>query len=207
MKAYPDELLAFLELKQDLLFAKIPREAVRRNIGQALLLGETYYDSFRTQDIHRCYNDHHIEIVRKDDDGSFFKVKFRAQYEFDPRGPGRVILYEKSLHELAQACGLPLETVETMSLAHEFFHFLEHKAQRTVTQQLEPVIAARFLGYRRQAHITRYSEIAAHRFVQHWCQLPYLANYYDYCYLLKYNKINPSYFDEQLEQFNKEYGL
>lgn len=189
---YTDEFLAYLELREDLFFEKIAQQDCLPGIQTAFNVAKEFYEAHKTMTIEACLEAENIKVEYLDHDGDFFKVKFRAQYEHNPKGQDTIFVYMKSIAELADKTGFDQDQLVLMCLSHEFFHYLERKHQRIVSDMLPEVVTTSFLGFKRKAHILRYSEIGAHRFAQLWCQFEHLANYVDILYLLKTNKLSES---------------
>ncbi|ASG64378.1 hypothetical protein CEW81_23660 [Kluyvera genomosp. 3] len=131
-----DELnrtLAWLDLRNDAVFNKIPPDRYRYYLDNALAAGAAAAQEFAGQSIRELYQQHDIDIQFDQGDGLFFTVQFRAQFEFsEKKATRRVTLYQPSLESLQASSGLPLEKIIDIHLAHEFFHFLEYSRKQPV---------------------------------------------------------------------------
>lgn len=203
VETYGDEFLAYMELSQDLLFHKIERKKLPMYIEQSLRFGSEAASIYKGQDIENLYQDNHIAIEYTKNTGDFYKVKFRAQFEFDKQGNHKVFIYNDSIKKMADTVGIEEEVAKKIHLCHEFFHFHEMMHHRIVSEQIEPVVSMEIMGLKRKANISRCSEVAAHKFAKEMLQLEYLPNYYDYMYLGNEKTIPESYLDEQRTLFHQ----
>ena len=203
MDYFCDEFLAYLEIKQDLLFYKIPTQQLPYYVHSALRIGQQLGQSFKGQDPRGLLQEHQIAIDPQQGDGSFFKVTFRAQFETDAKGKNHVLLYESSIKELAEANKLSLAEMEDVVLAHEFFHYLEFQQGVLVPDQLEPFESFRLGRLTRKARVQRTSEIAANRFTKEVLGLPHLANYYDYAFLLATKQLSQQELLADYQEFER----
>lgn len=182
--------LAYLELRQDFLFEKIPKDKIGYYLDSSLRIGQDKARSIVSRDITALLKDAKIKIEHNEGSGEFFKVKLRAQFEFDPKGNNKIILYHESIKEFAEDSGLDFETAVNLHLVHEYFHYLENKEIKTVPESLDPVINFKFFKFKKYAHIKRCSEIAAHAFVKEFLNLDTLPNHYDFEYLIQNKKMS-----------------
>ncbi|WP_086350764.1 hypothetical protein [Candidatus Enterococcus clewellii] len=200
---FSDEFLGYLELKQDLLFHKIPEEKIPYYVNEALVIGRTAAQPFKGRTATELLAEQNISIEAVEGDGTFFKVKFRAQFEADSKGKNQILLYKQSLEELAEANQLTNEAVEEIVLIHEFFHFLEERQALAVPEQLDTIESFHFLGLARKAHIQRTSEIAANCFAKEVLGLEYLPSYYDYIFLMKTGELDQIALEEEKSIFER----
>lgn len=201
MTHFSDEFLAYLELKQDMFFNKIPNEKLAYYIEQALTIGRDYADSYAGKTIEQLYEQAGITIRTENHDGEFFKVKLRAQFETNSKGNSQVYLYKESILPLAEANQMEYEEMAQIILTHEFFHNIEYGLEKTIGDQLEPVETLRVFGLSRKANITRASEVAANAFTKRFLDLSYLPNYYDYQFLLATKQMTPKDLEEEHAEF------
>lgn len=201
MDYFSDEFLAYLELKQDMLFHKIPSDDIWNYLGKSLKIGENFASKLNSKDIFDLFEESGIKIKEEKHDGVFYKVQMRAQFESDRKGNNLVYLYEKSIAQLAEANKRSLKEMKRIILAHEYFHYLEEKSEKHVYDQFEPIESAKILGFSRKAHIRRTSEIAANAFAKRLLNLKYLPSYYDYQYLLSTHQLSMKDVEEDYAQF------
>ncbi len=189
-----NRMLAWLDLRNDAVFNKIPPDRYRYYLDGALAAGEAAVTPFLGQDIRQLYAENQIDIVIKPGDGLFFTVQFRAQFEFsEQKSIRRVTLYQPSLESLQTSCAragldMPLDKIINIHLAHEFFHFLEYYRRQPVGTTLEQVCNVSFGPIRRYSTVAATSEIAAHRFCQRLNGLEYYPTYYDFLWLVHSGK-------------------
>lgn len=196
-------LYAFLELQQDLFFNKIPKEKYRYFIEESIKQGTNVYEEYKGEDILDLYEKNNIQVVIDPGDGEFYKVRLRAQFEFDKAGNHKVYIYRKSIDELAKHIGMDFDTIMKMYLSHEFFHYDEMTKNRVVANQLDSVERAKILGKKLYARVNRTSEIGAHIFAMLMMDLPYMPNYYDYLYLISLGELSSSYLENREAEVNK----
>lgn len=202
MDYFSDEFLAYLELKQDMLFHKIPADDIWNYLEKSLEIGKSFVSKLKSKDIFELYAESDIRIKEEKHDGVFYKVQMRAQFESDRKGNNLVYLYEKSIAQLAEANNLGLTEMKRIILAHEYFHYLEEKSESHVYDQFAPIESAKILGFSQKAHIRRTSEIAANAFAKHFLNLKHLPSFYDYQYLLTKNQLSMQDIEEEYAQFN-----
>ena len=195
-----DRILAMCELSNDLLFQKIPPERMAYYVDGALEAGRAAAGQFRGTDIRTLYQNSGIQIHRGGTGKKGYGVVLRGQATMSPTECS-VEVYPDSIDELARHStweGRRLTGEEAMDvhLAHEFFHIWEYQQQRSIVEELDPVVSFTFLGLKRRSRINRCGEIAAHAFAEELLSLPCLPNFYDYLYLIHTGKMKRSDFEE-----------
>ncbi|MDM8183427.1 hypothetical protein QUV97_07165 [Enterococcus cecorum] len=207
MCIFTDEFLAFLELKQDMFYHKIPQERIPYYVHQSLKIGRIYAQNLPNKNIKQLYKTVDIKIKEEDNDGKFFKIEMRAQFEVDKKGNYIVYVYKSSIDKLAKANNLSFEKMKNIVLTHEYFHYLEEKMNQHVFDELESVETFKLSKLIRTAKIRRTSEIAANVFAKEVANLKYLPSYFDYQYLIKEKKMSlldiQDDYQEYLKIFNK----
>ena len=170
-----DRFLAYLELRKDTFFHKIPTEKIRYYIDGALAYGKQlavtvdFVDSSELCD--RLGVTVITEIPGKTETG-------RGTLEL-VKNKKTIRMYQQSLRQVARDHNITLAQLEEAVLLHELFHLLEEQT-RSTTEQLERIETMQFLGFKRTAAVRQTREIAAHAFVKERMQLPFLPNYWDY---------------------------
>jgi hypothetical protein len=181
-----NRVLAWLDLRNDAVFNKIPAEKYGYYLNNALAAGAEAAQEFAGQSVRDLYQQHHIDIQYEKGDGLFFTVQFRAQFEFsEQKNIRRVTLYQPSLESLQRSSGLALDKIIDIHLAHEFFHFLEYSRRKPVGESLDKVCNVAIGPLRRYSTVAATSEIAAHRFCQLLNELDYYPTYYDFLWLVE----------------------
>ncbi|AYN26016.1 hypothetical protein M976_03276 [Buttiauxella ferragutiae ATCC 51602] len=189
-----NRVLAWLDLRNDAVFNKIPPAKYRYYLDNALAAGEQAASEFHGKNIRDLYAENGIDIQLKQGDGLFFTVQFRAQFEYsEVKSIRRVTLYQPSLESLQRSCEqsglqLPLSKIIDIHLAHEFFHFLEHHRHQPVGATLEKVCHVSLGPFRSYSTVCATSEIAAHRFCQVLNGLEHYPTYYDFLWLVHSGK-------------------
>ena len=200
---YSDEFLAYLELKQDMLFHKIPDEKIPYYVSSSLEKGRNMALKYQGETLEGMFNTLNILVSPAKNNGSFYKVKFRAQFEVDSKGNKEIIVYNQSIQELADKNLITFENMKKIVLAHELFHFLEESFGEVVSEELEAIETFKIFGFSRKAKISRTSEVAANAFAKKFLKLKYLPNYFDYQYLLTTHQMTESDFEGGYEEFKK----
>lgn len=208
-----DHLLGYAELTRDLLFHKIPVSKRRYYVEQALNIGKQQAQTYRLlykHDLRALCQDRNIQIQLEETSGVLGKVRFRAQFEWSTTEK-KIILYRSSLQELQQCTAilpstkpLLLEHIIDIHLAHELFHAIECDEIGQTYERLEPIDTFKLGRFRRQAWITRTSEIAAHAFCKEWMNLNWLPNMLDYAHFMYSDVWSVQHFEQQVQQWNTE---
>lgn len=224
-----DDVLAMCELRNDLLYRRIPDYRRRYYVDCSLSFGfeaaKKLKGRCKTPDMEALYREFGIEIIFQEKSAKNYGVSFRAQSEYGKDGSAKVFIYRDSIALLAQQSakklcfleqsppGMDEKTALAVHLSHEFFHYLEYNSSEVqnkktkeiygggfVSDALEPVELTRILGLKRKGSILRCSEIAAHAFAKEMMGLTVLPNFYDYVYLIAERKIAQDSFREMLAQ-------
>lgn len=202
-----DRVLALCELSNDLLFHKIPRERLAYYADASLEAGRAAAQGFLGQDVRELYRQSGIEIRYAGNGKQNYGVILRGQSVMGEEQCS-VDVYQDSIRELAahsvwEGRSLTLEQALDAHLAHEFFHIWEYREHRSIADELEPVVSVSFLGFKRQAHINRCGEVAAHAFVRQLLGLPFLPNFYDYRYLIDTGAMPQTDFDSLIARMEE----
>lgn len=197
-----ERVLAMCELSNDLLFHKIPAEKRALYVDIPLAAGRTAAQKFKGRDIEELYKEHGIQIISHNEKGKALGVLLRGQATMSKSGCS-VEIYEQSIKELADEENIDVNTARKVHLAHEFFHFLEYQRGKMVSEEVPPVQTFQLFGFSRKANINRCSEIAAHSFAKNLLGLSVLPNYYDYCYLIKTEKMTDAKWQQIVAEMEK----
>lgn len=204
-----ERVLALCELSNDLLYHKMEKDSLAYYVDASLEAGFDAAQQYADADLEEVYRQNGISVVYKEDGKGAFGMAYRGQITLAKDGCS-LELFRSSIRELAENSkngvfpALDYEQAKNIHLAHEFFHYLEYRGNRFVSDMLEPVITMRVLGLRRRAHINRCSEVAAHAFAKAFLRLPVLPNYYDYMYLINTRKMTPEAFEAMLAKYEQE---
>ena len=206
-----DEVLAYGELKNDLVFHKIPKDKVSYYITESLRLGEEKGKQYKTSNLIKLCNENDIKVEFVKKSGKFYSVQFRAEINFSKK-ENIIKIYEDSLIDLMNTYNkmveekdkLTYEEVINIHLAHEFYHYLEHRDKKYTNDILEPICTFQLLSFKKEASVLKCSEIAAHKFCKEVLGLKYLPNIYDYIYLIETGEINLTNFNDMITSWKKE---
>lgn len=200
-----DGVLALCELSNDIMFEKIPKDKINYYINESLRAGYLVAEQYMGCDIRDMYKESNIKIqFHKVSKGSF-GIILRGQMEIG-KEDAKVEIYEDSIHTLANKSAmegiraLSYDEALNLQLSHEYFHFLEYRNKKVVSEQLDPIIIQKVFNIKRTAHINRCSEIAAHAFAKKLQGLEYLPNLYDYSYLIQIKKMTQIQFDKMIQK-------
>ena len=170
-----DRFLAYLELRKDTFFHKIPTEKIRYYIDGALAYGKQLAVTADFVDPSELCDRLGVMVI-KEITGKTETVRGTLELVKNKK---TIRMYQQSLRQVARDHNITLAQLEEAVLLHELFHLLEEQT-RSTTEQLERVETMQFLGFKRTAAVRQTREIAAHAFVKERMQLPFLPNYWDY---------------------------
>lgn len=170
-----DRFLAYLELRKDTFFHKIPTEKIRYYIDGALAYGKQLAVTVDFVDSSKLCDRLGVTVI-KEITGKTETVRGTLELVKNKK---TIRMYQQSLRQVARDHNITLAQLEEAVLLHELFHLLEEQTQST-TEQLERIETMQFLGFKRTAAVRQTREIAAHAFVKERMQLPFLSNYWDY---------------------------
>ena len=170
-----DRFLAYLELRKDTFFHKIPTEKIRYYIDGALAYGKQLAVTADFVDPSELCDRLGVMVI-KEITGKTETVRGTLELVKNKK---TIRMYQQPLRQIAHDHNITLAQLEEAVLLHELFHLLEEQT-RSTTEQLERVETMQFLGFKRTAAVRQTREIAAHAFVKERMQLPFLPNYWDY---------------------------
>ena len=170
-----DRFLAYLELRKDTFFHKIPTEKIRYYIDGALAYGKQLAVTADFVDPSELCDRLGVMVI-KEITGKTETVRGTLELAKNKK---TIRMYQQPLRQIAHYHNITLAQLEEAVLLHELFHLLEEQT-RSTTEQLERVETMQFLGFKRTAAVRQTREIAAHAFVKERMQLPFLPNYWDY---------------------------
>ena len=170
-----DRFLAYLELRKDTFFHKIPTEKIRYYIDGALAYGKQLAVTVDFVDSSELCDRLGVMVI-KEITGKTETVRGTLELAKNKK---TIRMYQQPLRQIAHDHNITLAQLEEAVLLHELFHLLEEQT-RSTTEQLERIETMQFLGFKRTAAVRQTREIAAHAFVKERMQLPFLPNYWDY---------------------------
>ena len=166
-----DRFLAYLELRKDTFFHKIPTEKIRYYIDGALAYGKQLAVTVDFVDSSELCDRLGVTVI-KEITGKTETVRGTLELVKNKK---TIRMYQQSLRQVARDHNITLAQLEEAVLLHELFHLLEEQT-RSTTEQLERIETMQFLGFKRTAAVRQTREIAAHAFVKERMQLPFLPN-------------------------------
>ncbi|WP_157764260.1 hypothetical protein [Paenibacillus riograndensis] len=204
-----DQVLGYAELKNDLLFHRIPCSKRRYYVERPLSIGREKALEYKARygtDVGAICRDRGIRVSLNERQGTVGQIRFRAQIELSSQE--RVItLYKSSMEELRQCAGvlLPgrsfsLQEVTDIHLAHELFHDLEFTELGYTNKRLDDISSLSLGPLRIRASVAKTSEIAAHAFSCYLLGLPCLPNLLDYAYMIHSGTLTAAGFWQEMER-------
>lgn len=169
-----DRFLAYLELRKDLYFYKIPLAKMSYYIDAALAYGKQQAVYWHPVGIANLCGKLDVSIIKVEE---ALQTSIRGQLRLAEKP--EIWVYQQALKKMADSRSIPLQQLEQAVILHELFHLLEEQSKAT-DDQLEKICTFRFLGWHRKAKVRKTREVAAHAFVKEWLGLACLPNYWDY---------------------------
>lgn len=178
-----DEIIAWLDLKQDPHYSYIPSEQIKSYIENSISCGRNTAQPYCS---YRSYGDW-INLLLKQK----IKIQFlsepiqnrwiRAQYI---RKTKTIEVYRSSIEQLRSfflTMDFPIyeEDLILLHLAHEFYHHLEEQHRKRTDLQVPKVIVKRVGPFIWKQTIQRTREIAAHTFTQTILGIPWSPYHLD----------------------------
>lgn len=205
-----NETWALSDLSRDLIFHKIPSDAYGYYIKESLKIGRETAAAYKGKDIRDWYAKHALTIEHSEHSGHFSSMRFRAEIIMGKK-QHKVILYPSSLAELYTAGAkylsaenqLDFRQVETLHLAHEFFHFIEFQRGKSTNDLLNKVETQKILGIVRKISVLQTCEIAAHAFAQELLELPFYPGALDFMYLAYNGEMTVSDIQQKISEYSK----
>ncbi|MBC7003756.1 hypothetical protein BIZ37_14435 [Photobacterium sp. BZF1] len=174
-----DFAYALKQLDMDKYAAKIPVDQRKDIVEQALALGERVADVYRHTNFHQAFEQagYKIEYTRNLKQALKHGLMMRAEIIEDNLGK-RVLIYRDSIDQaIADLSRIGVEAssamIESLYLAHEFFHLLEISGQVEDPILQRKVVRLTLLGKSFYGHLHSPSEIASNRFAHRTCQAPF----------------------------------
>lgn len=207
-----DEILSLLELKEDRIFHKIPKERIRYYINESNKIGKNIALKYKNKDIdiELFLKDNEVKVLIKDCCQSK-NLDIRGEIIFDGK-ERQVIIYKNSIDQIVDTLkryGLKVSQKEVYNihLAHELYHFLEFQNEKNTNYLLDTIEINIWNTIKRKATVLKTREIAAHAFCKEVLSLKFHPKLLDYIYLIENKKITlkelKSYVDElELEYIN-----
>ena len=174
-----DFAYALKQLDMDKYAAKIPVDQRQGIVEQALALGERVADTYRHTNFHQAFEQagYKVEYTQNLDQAIKHGLMMRAEIIEDNLGK-RVLIYRDSIeHAVTDLAGIGIEAspamIESLYLAHEFFHLLEITGEVDDPVLKRQVTRLTLLGKSFYGQLQSPSEIASNRFAHRTCQAPF----------------------------------
>lgn len=201
-----DEACAFSDLKEDFVYARIPRARRGYYIRRGLELGREAAKRYQNQDMAALLAKDGV-AVRRVEQPSSWGLHAQICYDKDVR---QIDLFPATARELSQALEgagleLPPEALERAFLAHEFYHWLEYSAGALASAKCDSVEWKALGVLTRRAQVRRVDEIAAFAFAKEYCRLPIHPKAMDYVLLYRRQGDSPAQIGERLRALEEEY--
>jgi hypothetical protein len=203
-----DEILSLLELKEDRLFDKIPKEKISYYINESNKIGRDTSIKYKNEDIEKLLKDNGVKVLIKDHCQSK-NLDIRGEIIFDEK-ERQIIIYKNSIEQIVETLkgyGLNISKKEVYNihLAHELYHFLEFKNEENTNYLLEKIDINFGRLIKRKSTILKTREIAAHAFCKELLNLKFHPKLLDYIYLIENKKIDLKEFKSYIDNLALEY--
>lgn len=196
-----DEIMAFLELKEDNQFSNIAPKDYAFYLSKSMAFGKIEGERYRKQDLEAILKSEGVQILHhqslKAMETPFSMIQSQIYFTKEEK---KIEIFVGVIEEKRRAMeqfGLRISAQEMrrLHLAHEFYHFLEFSRDRPTGERLPP-ISKKLLGIIPvQCYITRANEIAAHQFAKEVCNFPIHPKIMDYCYQITIGAYKREAFD------------
>ncbi|MDU5105351.1 hypothetical protein [Clostridium sp.] len=203
-----DEILSLLELMEDSLFHKIPKEKIKYYINESIQIGKNLANEYSNKDIGSLLKNHGVELVIKECCESK-KLDIRGEIIFD-KEEKQIIIYKNSIDQIIETLkkhelSISRKEVYNIHLAHEFYHFLEYSNNDNTNYKIDKIEIGLGRFIKRKATILKTREIAAHAFCKEILNLKFHPKLLDYIYLLENKKINLIEFKKYIKELEENY--
>ncbi len=184
--------LGYMELQKSAVFNKIPQDKRGWYVEESLMIGKKIANTVLEDEetIFQLLDRHHIQLLRKKSKKIGGTLALRGEINFNKK-KCVITVYEESMQSIYSGSqfSLPQEFILSKNqvleihLAHEYFHYLEFKTGKMVSQMLPRIQVGSFFNKKFLVEVIQCSEIAAHSFAKQFCHLDVLPNYYDFHYI------------------------
>lgn len=203
-----DEVLGLLELKEDMIFNKIPKNKIKYYINEAINIGKIEAKKYSEENLEALLKRNEVDIIIKETCPSK-RLDLRGEIIFDKKEK-KIIIYKDSMEQLYNylieaGVNVTKQMVYNIHLAHEFYHFLEYKNSRNTNELLDNIETISFGPIKVKSTILKTREIAAHSFCKEVLRLKFNPKLMDYIFLIKSNRINKNELVKYVKESKVEY--
>lgn len=206
LPALSDRAGAFSDLREDFVYARIPRARRGYYIERGLALGREAAGEYRGQNLEGLLRAGGVTVKRVEEPSPW---GLHAQICYD-KATRQIDIFADTARALSRALeGTGLEqgpeTLERLFLAHEFYHWLEYSGGTLASEKCETV-EWKVLGLiPRRARVRRVDEIAAFAFAKELCGLPVHPKAMDYILLYRQRGEGPEGVAQRLRTLEEDY--
>lgn len=181
-----DEACAFCDLREDLVYPRIPRARRSCYLARGLALGREAAARYPLQQLRGLLEQDGV-VLNRVAQPSPSGLHAQICYDKKTRQIDIFTATARAMAEALQDTGLALSAaqLEELFLAHEFYHWLEYSSGQLASEQCEPVEWPVLRLFRRRAWVRRVDEIAAFAFAKEVCGLPVHPKALDYLFLYR----------------------
>ena len=206
MPVLSDEACAFSDLKEDFVYARIPRARRGDYVQRGLSLGREAAARYAVEDMDKLLRRDGV-VLNRVEEPSPWGLHAQICYEKAAR---QIDIFAATARELSEALagtGLeqPPEALERLFLAHEFYHWLEYSAGVLASAKCEPVEWKVLGPLRRRSQVRRVDEIAAFAFAKQLCAMPVHPKAMDYILLYRKKGEGLEQIAQRLRDMEAEY--
>lgn len=202
-----DEILGLLELQDDMLFHKIPKNKIKYYINEASNIGKREAEKYRGKNLDDILQYNGVETIIRDTSKSK-RLDLRGEIIFDKKEK-IIIIYKDSMEQLyncLKEAGIVISKnmVYDIHLAHEFYHFIEYKNNKNTNELLDKIETISIGVIKKKSSIIKTREVAAHSFCKEVLGLKFHPKLMDYIYLIQNNRLDEKelrkYVDDSLKK-------
>lgn len=201
--------LSLLDLMEDNLFHKIPKNKVSYYINEAIKIGKDEAIKYKNKDLNQVLKENNVEVIIKPQRPNSKYVDIRAEINFTNK-KREITLYQNSIDELYNSLkdvnmNVTKQKVINIHLAHEFYHYLEFKDKKFTNEKLDKIENFKIGPFRLKSTIVKTKEIAAHSFCKELLGLTIHPKTLDYMYLINKGKLDEKRLKNKIKELEDEY--
>lgn len=177
----PEEIWAYMELKEDPIFSHIDSRRYCYYVREGIRAGKESGTKWSLESIRKELQNKHVEVCFLEE-----KPPFAVHSQIiAEKGAYRIDVFLPVLREILPLikeyeAGISMEDLKNIHLAHEFYHYLEYEAGESVSDRCDKVSYRTLRVFPRMAAVTRLREIGAHSFAKTVCGFSWSPQFLDY---------------------------